>query len=236
MAKIEPKIFDELKIALMTFGIKYFVNEELNRSKLSEDLRNYNEELLSRLFEVECIKNNYIKEVAGQKLFQIEQLEEAVLYSDYWDTSYTKYENRIGLTSNGNFLSDNEDVVLNFPFKDGVLTAGMTKEDKEDGYQDAFLNETIEKNEIDTLFDDKIFVNVKRYGNSDLGSDNMIVPFDKERENLIIKGNNLLALHTLKEKYAGQVKLIYIDMTVANLIQLQNADKRLKMGVLERIA
>jgi hypothetical protein len=26
------------------------------------------------------------------------------------------------------------------------------------------------------------------------------------------------------------------DMTVANLIQLQNADKRLKMGVLERIA
>lgn len=65
MAKIEPKIFDELKIALMTFGIKYFVNEELNRSKLSEDLRNYNEELLSRLFEVEFIKNNYIKEVAG---------------------------------------------------------------------------------------------------------------------------------------------------------------------------
>lgn len=65
MAKIKPKIFDELKIALMTFGIKYFVNEELNRSKLSEDLRNYNEELLSRLFEVEFIKNNYIKEVAG---------------------------------------------------------------------------------------------------------------------------------------------------------------------------
>ena len=30
-------------------------------------------------------------------------------------------------------------------------------------------------------------------------------------DNLIIKGNNLLALHSLKEKYAGQVKLIYID-------------------------
>ena len=32
-----------------------------------------------------------------------------------------------------------------------------------------------------------------------------------EDDNLIMKGNNLLALHTLKEKYAGKVKMIYID-------------------------
>jgi len=31
------------------------------------------------------------------------------------------------------------------------------------------------------------------------------------RENLIIKGNNLLALHTLKAQFRGRVKLIYID-------------------------
>jgi adenine-specific DNA-methyltransferase len=31
------------------------------------------------------------------------------------------------------------------------------------------------------------------------------------RENLILKGNNLLALHTLKTQFRGQVKLIYID-------------------------
>lgn len=31
------------------------------------------------------------------------------------------------------------------------------------------------------------------------------------RENLIIKGNNLLALYTLKHQFRGQVKLIYID-------------------------
>ena len=36
MAKIEPKIFDELKTALVSFGDKYFVGEELNRSKLAE--------------------------------------------------------------------------------------------------------------------------------------------------------------------------------------------------------
>ena len=43
MAKIEPKIFDELKTALVSFGDKYFVGEELNRSKLADDLRNYDE-------------------------------------------------------------------------------------------------------------------------------------------------------------------------------------------------
>ena len=31
------------------------------------------------------------------------------------------------------------------------------------------------------------------------------------RENFIIKGNNLIALHTLKQQFRGQVKLIYID-------------------------
>lgn len=212
MAKIEPKIFDELKMALVSFGDKYFVGEELNRSKLTDDLRNYDEALLSKLFEVDFIKNHFIKEVAGQKLFQIEQLEAAVLYNDYWDTSYTKYENRVGLASKGKFLQDSQDVVLDFPFKDGVLTASMTKEDNEDGYDDAFLNEVIEKDEIDRLFDKKLFVNVKRFGDNLIAQvDNGIVSFDKEKDNLIIKGNNLLALHTLKEKFSGQVKLIYID-------------------------
>lgn len=87
------------------------MGEELNRSKLSDDLRRYDEALLSKLFEVEYIKQHFLIEVAGQKLFQIEQLEEAILYNDYWDTSYTKYENRIGLTTNGKFLQDSQDVV-----------------------------------------------------------------------------------------------------------------------------
>lgn len=160
MAKIEPKIFDELKTALVSFGDKYFVGEELNRSKLTDDLRNYDEALLSKLFEVDFIKQHFIKEVAGQKLFQIEQLEEAVLYNDYWDTSYTKYENRIGLASNGKFLEDSQDVVLDFPFKDGILTASMTKEDNEDGYDDTFLNEVIEKDEIDRWLHKELAKNI----------------------------------------------------------------------------
>ena len=216
MATIEPKIFDELKTALSSFGDKYFIGNELNRSKLTDDLRAYDEALLSRFFEINFIKQHYITEVAGQKLFQIEQLQDAILYNDYWDTSYTKYENRVGLASNGKFLQDSQDVVLDFPFKDGVLTASMTKEDAEDGYDDAFLNEVIEKDEIDRLFDKKILTNVKRYGQASLEQiDDKIVSFNKDKDNLIIKGNNLLVLHTIAEKYTqdglGLAKLIYID-------------------------
>lgn len=208
MSKIEPRLFDELKKVLVSFGDKYFIGDELNRSKVSDDLRAYDEALLAKLFEIDFIKKNYIKEVAGQKLVQIDQLEEAILYDDYWDTSYTKYENRVGLTSNGRFIEDSQDVVLDFPFKDNVLTASMTKEDNEDGYDDAFLNEVIEKDEIDRLFDKKIFVNSKRYSEN---GESDITDFNEEMDNLIIKGNNLLALHAIKDKYAGQIKLIYID-------------------------
>ena len=208
MEKIEPRLFVELKKALVSFGDKYFIGDELNRSQISDDLRAYNEDLLSKLFEIDFIKKNYLKNIAGQYLFQIDQLEEAILYDDYWDTSYTKYENRVGLTSNGKFIKDNQDVVLDFPFKDCVLTASMTKEDSKNGYDDAFLNEVIEKDEIDRLFDKKILNNARRY---DVNGETNANSFDPKKDNLIIKGNNLLALHTLADIYANKVKLIYID-------------------------
>ena len=79
-------------------------------------------------------------------------------------------------------------------------------------YDDAFLNEVIEKDEIDRLFDKKVLTNVKRYGEKPTSIDNEIVSFDKEKDSLIIKGNNLLGLHTLKDIFSGQVKFIYIDI------------------------
>src|SRR5690606_35130845 len=95
-------------------------------------------------------------------------------------------------------------------YKDTVLKASMSKEDtdKDDLKPDeVFLNEVIAKEEIDVLLDKKILVNAKKYSQDGVEEiDNF-----NEDDNLIIKGNNLLALHTLKEKYAGKVKLIYID-------------------------
>ena len=57
------------------------------------------------------------------------KLIETLEMNDYWKDSYTKYSKKIGLTVSGRFLDEQEDVVLDFPYKDTVLKAGMTKED-----------------------------------------------------------------------------------------------------------
>lgn len=127
------------------------------------------------------------------------------------DNSYTQYKNKIGLRIGNNLLSERDEVVLDWPFKDCMLEGGMTKEDQK--RNEIFFNEILAKDEIDRLFDEKALVNWKRYtkdGEQEVKeikrSDNGII-----KENLIIKGNNLLALHALKKQFTGKVKLIYID-------------------------
>lgn len=208
MGKIEPRIFDELKEALTSFGNKYFVGDEINRSKVVDDLRAYDEALLTKLFKIDFIQKNYVKQVAGLYILQIAQLEDTLLYDNYWDTSYTKYENRVGLTSGGRYIKDSQDVVLDFPFKDGILTASMTKEDNDEGYDDAFLNEVIEKDEIDQLLNDKLFVKAKHYNSAGAHSAKKC---DISKDNLIIKGNNLISLYSMKHIFTKSIKMIYID-------------------------
>ena len=130
---------------------------------------------------------------------------------------YTKYSNKIGLydTKNAIFIGNSPEVVLSFPFKDSVLEAGMTKEDA--GREERFLNIEIDSKDIDTLEDPKVLTNFKyidKDGEKELNETSDIEFFDENgelKQNLLIKGNNLLALYTLREKLTGQVKLIYID-------------------------
>src|SRR5699024_1171104 len=101
--------------------------------------------------------------------------------------------------SGGKYIQDTQDVVLDFPFKDGILTASMIQEETNYSYSESFINEVIEKNEIDCLLDKKIFVNVNRFEKKEkVDSNNSI--FDIQ-DNLIIHGNNLLALHSICDFY-----------------------------------
>lgn len=130
---------------------------------------------------------------------------------------YTKFSNKIGLYSNskGGFIKNDTDVVLNFPFKDAVLEAGMSKEDV--GREERFLHIEVDSKDIDTLEEPKVLTDfryIDKDGEKTLDANSDIEFFDTEgnlKQNLLIKGNNLLALYTLREKLAGKVKLIYID-------------------------
>ena len=79
--------------------------------------------------------------------------------------------------------------------------------------KEVFFNAVLAQDEIDRLFDHKALVNWKRH--SKAGAQKVTAIKRDENgtiaENLIIKGNNLLALHSLKKQFAGKIKLIYID-------------------------
>ena len=206
---VEPKVFEHVRTVLNGFDDKYLNNGKLKRTRIIEDLDAYDEVLMTALLSDPLIRQTYTKKLAGVEIFEVNQFIQMLEFKDYWEDSYTKYSNKIGLTAGGKFIDESEDVVLDFPFKDTVLKAGMSKEDLDKGEtaDEPFLNEVIAKPEIDELLEPKVFVNAKRY---DVDGEHETDSFT-DNDNLIIKGNNLIALHSLKKRYAGKVKLIYLD-------------------------
>ncbi|GAB2499350.1 site-specific DNA-methyltransferase [Alkalibacterium psychrotolerans] len=203
-SSIQTTLISNIKTILSDFP-EYWDDETLLKNKVIEDLRKYDESVIIALLSNEIIKETYALPVGDMTIFKVDEFIEMLRYKNYWDNSYTKYRNEIGLTTDGKYLNYNTDVVLDFPFKDCVLEGGMSNEDE--GKKEVYYHNVIAKEEIDTLFSPKVLTNINKY---DKDGEREITEFNDD-ENLILKGNNLLALHSLKERYAGKVKLIYID-------------------------
>ncbi|EPM8129061.1 site-specific DNA-methyltransferase [Enterococcus faecium] len=201
---MDTRLMRQIKEILKEFP-QYWNGEELQRPIVIDDLKNYDALLISALLKNQKIRENYSIKAGDVVIFKVQEFIDILRYKDYWEDSYTKYSNTIGLSSEGKYLQYNTDVVLDFPYKDCILEGGMTKEDT--GKEEVFYNEIIARDETDTLLAPKAFVNVKKY---DVEGEHKVDTFSDE-DNLIIKGNNLLALHSLKERYVGKVKCIYID-------------------------
>ena len=208
---VEAKVIERIRSILEKFDNKYMLNGRIKKSKVIEDLDRYDHNLMEALLSDKLIHDSYTEKLVNVEVFKVNQFIEMLEFKKYWEDSYTKYSNKIGLTAGGKFIDESTDVVLDFPFKDTVLKAGMSKEDLENSNDadEPFLNEVIAKPEIDELFEPKILVNARRYDNSNRGGYETSSISDDD--NLIIKGNNLIALHSLKKRYAGKVKLIYLD-------------------------
>lgn len=207
---IDSKIMEQVKSVLSTFGNKYIDdNGALKRDKVIEDLDHYDRDLMTALLANQQIYDQYTENIADTEIFKLNQFLDVFEYKEFWKDSFTKYANRIGLTSNGKFLNDSTDVVLDFPYKDTVLKAGMSKEDvdKDVGVDEPFLNEALAHSEISELFEPKVLVNAKRY---DKDGEHKATDFNNDN-NLILKGNNLIALHSIKKRYAGKIKQIFLD-------------------------
>lgn len=163
-------------------------------------------ELIAKLLTHEGLKRNFFTEVEGVLVFDKVKFQKFVMNKRFLPDSYTSFKNKVGLTNeDGDFLSESREVVLSWPYKDCVLEGGQTKEDAK--RNEVFWNEILAPDEINRLTEPKVLTNFRRY---DADGEHEVDSISME-DNLIIKGNNLLALHSLKKKYAGKVKLIYID-------------------------
>ena len=186
----------------------FFVDGALNKNKIAELARKYDAKLLALLMSDEEVKNHFFTNIqAGVLVFKKDVFLQFLNNKEFLPDSFTAYKTKIGLaTDGGQYLSENSNVVLNFPYKDCVLEGGQTKEDAK--RQEVFFNEILAPTEINRLLDKKVLTNFKRY---DKFGEHKVTEI-KETDNLIIKGNNLVALHSLKDRFAGKVKLIYIDV------------------------
>ena len=190
---------------LLKTNDKYVAEDgKLLKAVVYSDVMNMDSSLLEMLLSDETIKGTFFTEVSGTLVFDKQKFAWFMDSKEFLPDSYTRFTNKIGITTNGDFISKNNDVVLDFPYKDCVLEGGQDKEDQK--RNEIFYNETIANDEIRRMFAPKVLSNAKRYTVD--GVDENIDFFDND--NLIIKGNNLIALSSLLKRYEGQVKCIYI--------------------------
>lgn len=204
-------LLEELK-KLLEQDERLVVDGNLLKNKVIELSLKLDADLIKLLLKNETIKKHFFQEVDGVLVFDKIKFQKFVSNKAFLEDSYTSFKNKIGLvTENEEYLSESKEVVLAWPYKDCVLEGGMEKEDEK--RDEIFYNEILAPDEIDRLLEPKVLTNFKRI---DKNGEHKFDGFKADekgdiKENLIIKGNNLLALHSLKKRFAGKVKLIYID-------------------------
>ena len=197
-------LFTHIK-ELLSKNEKFCKDNELFKNNVVEAALKLNTDLIKLLLTDNKAKETFFIDIEGVMVFDKVKFQKFVSNKQFLPDSYTAFKNKIGLTANGEFLTDAKEVVLDFPYKDCVLEGGQTKEDQK--RKEIFWNETLAPDDIDRLFEPKAFTNWKKY---DKDGEHEVTDISLE-DNLIIKGNNLIALHSLKEVYRGKIKLIYID-------------------------
>ena len=142
---MQTELIKELNKVLKAFP-QFWSGENLHRSMVSDAISQRQPDLIKALVANEKVSSVYGTDIDGILIFDFDKLCSLLRYKEYWKNSFTKYRNKIGLTSSGKYISDSTDIVLDFPFKDCVLEGGMTKEDQ--GKEEIYYNEIIARDEI----------------------------------------------------------------------------------------
>lgn len=162
--------------------------------------------LIRLLLSNEETKNRFFQNVDGVQVFDKVGFGWVINNRQFLPDSYTRFKNKIGLADEtGELISGSGKVELVFPFKDCVLEGGQTKD--EQNRDEVFYNESLASGEVDRLLAPKVLTGAKRHTADGIEDAREL----REDDNLIIRGNNLLALTSLLRTFEGRIKCIYID-------------------------
>lgn len=180
----------------------------LLKNKIYELAMKLDKDLVNILYKEELTREMFFTSVDGVAVFDKVKFGWLIESKDFLPSSYTAFKSNIMLTrDDGRSLRNIEDVILSFPYKDCIVEMDSTKDIEE--RKEIFFNEILMKQEIDTLLDAKVFSEVKKYDNEN--GDQQVDKFTS-KDNIIIKGNNLLALHSLVPRYENKIKVMYWDI------------------------
>lgn len=198
-------IYEEL-IFLLSSDDRMVSEGKLMKNKVIELALNLDESLLKLLLQNQSTKKTFFKAINELLIFDKISFQKFVSNKQFLPDSYTRFKNKIGLFENDQYIDDSNQVVLVWPYKDCLLEGGQDIDDAK--RDEIFWNETLAPDQIDKLLSPKTLVNFKEFTSDSKESKPVS---DIENRNLVIKGNNLFGLHTIKKKYAQKVNLIYID-------------------------
>ena len=132
-------LLEELQ-SLLTRDERLTSEGKLLKNKITELAMKNDEELLSLLWDNERIRSHFFTKVKNIAIFDKDKFIKFVNNKQFLPDSYTTFKNKIGLTVGGEYISQNKEVVLSWPYKDCVLEGGQKKNEKRN---EVFFNEIL---------------------------------------------------------------------------------------------
>ncbi len=214
--KLYNELLDQLKLEPNYISDK----GELKKWVVINKAQNFDSELIELLLNNEILKEKFFIKIKDVLVFKQNLFVQFLEQKNYLNDSYTHYKNKVGLTIDSKYLKQRNEVSLVWPFKDCILEGGQNEEEQK--REEIFFNEILAQDEITQLLEPKVLTNAKVF---DKDGENAFSGFTRDAQlnkkrgfpedtitdNLIIKGNNLLALHSLKKEFGKKIDLIYID-------------------------
>lgn len=222
---MQNNLFTTLKETLKTD--ERFISSDwyLLKNIIRENAINLDEKLIWLLLDNEILKKKFFIKIKDSLVFDSKNFINFLNNKEFLENSFTRFKNKVWLSDKKwDFLASSNEIVLSWPYKDCILAWWQSKDDTK--REEIFYNEILASDDIDRLLDEKVFINFKRISKvweevkeEKLDTFKRDAEINKKRglsedtitDNLLIKWNNLLALHSLKKEFAWKVKLIYID-------------------------